>query len=115
MEIKVSARHGSLSQVTQDKVKAKVEKITRLFDRLTEIIVAINLENREQIMVDLRVSAEHKHDFVASQQGDELMGALDGAVHKVEQQIRKYKEKLQKHKGGEGISQEVLTEASELD
>ena len=45
----------------------------------------------------MRVSAEHKHDFVAAEQSTSLMAALDGVIHKLEQQLRKYKEKVQDH------------------
>jgi putative sigma-54 modulation protein len=50
--------------------------------------------------VDLRVSADHKHDFVAVCHSMELTGAVDDVVEKMEQQLRKYKNKLQdRHRG----------------
>jgi ribosome-associated translation inhibitor RaiA len=42
----------------------------------------------------LKVSAEHAEDFVAAEVASELFMALDGAMHKVEQQIKKHKEKM---------------------
>ena len=97
METKISARHGSLSEATQEKIAAKVEKLTRFFDRVTTIEVTVNLEHRDAPSVDLKVSATHKHEFVATAQSDELMAAMDAALHKVEHQIHKYKDKIQKH------------------
>jgi putative sigma-54 modulation protein len=97
VQIKISARHGHLSDQTQDKIRAKVERLLRLFERLTSIDVTVDLQDSASLAVDLRVSAEHKHDFVATATGDELMGVLDGVLHKVEQQIRKYKERVQEH------------------
>jgi putative sigma-54 modulation protein len=78
-------------------VAAKVEKLGHLFDRLVGIEVTVDLERRDEPIVDLRVSAEHKHDFAASQRSSDLMGAVDQVVHKVEQQLRKYKQKIQEH------------------
>ena len=95
MQIRISTRHGSLSDETQDKIRAKVEKLTRLFDRLTAIEVTIDLERRDEPNVDLRVSAEHRHDFVASIRSNDLLGSIDLVLHKLEQQLRKYKEKIQ--------------------
>ena len=95
MQIKISARHGHLSDQTQEKIRGKVERLLRLFERLTSIEVTVDLQDPAALGVDLRVSAEHKHDFVAAVTGEELMGALDGALHKIEQQIRKYKERVQ--------------------
>ncbi len=97
MQVSISARHGQLSESTREKVGAKFEKLTRIFERLTAITVTIDLQNREALVVEALVSAEHKHDFVAREQAEELMAAVDEAVHKLEQQLRKYKEKVQDH------------------
>jgi putative sigma-54 modulation protein len=72
-----------------------VEKLTRLFDRLTAIDVTVDLERRDEPNVDLRVSAEHRSDFVASIRSNDLLGSIDLVIHKLEQQLRKYKEKIQ--------------------
>ena len=100
MQIKISARHGSLSDETQSKILAKVDRLRRLFERLTEIEVTVDLERREEAVVDLRVSAEHKHDFVASYRSGDLLGSVDHVVHKLEQQLRKYKQRIQDHRRG---------------
>ena len=93
MLINISTRHGHLSDATRAKISAKVEKLARLFERLTAIDVTVDLEHADVPKVDLQVAAEHKHDFVAADQAESLMAALDGAIHKIEQQLRKYKEK----------------------
>ncbi len=97
MQVSISARHGQLSEATREKIAAKTEKLTRLFERVTAIEVEVDLENKDALTVEIHASAEHKHDFVAREQGEELMAVLDAAVHKIEQQIRKYKEKVQDH------------------
>jgi ribosome hibernation promoting factor len=99
VEIKISARHGHLSEATQEKISTKLNKMSRLFERLTAVEFTADLEDRENPTVDLRVSAEHKHDFVANDRAGDLMASLEGAVHKIEQQLRKYKEKVQEHRG----------------
>jgi len=95
--VSISARHGQLSDASREKISAKFDKLTRIFERLTAINVTIDLENKDALLVDALVSAEHKHDFVAQERSDELMAAVDAAVHKLEQQLRKYKEKVQDH------------------
>ena len=97
MQIKISARHGHLSDTTREKMSAKVERLARLFERLLAIEVTVDLEHEQNPSVDIRVSAEHKHDFVAAEQSTSLMAAVDGVIHKLEQQLRKYKEKVQDH------------------
>ena len=95
MQVSISARHGHLSDATREKITAKVEKLARLFERLQAIEVTVDLEHEQTPTVDVRISAEHKHDFVATEQSASLMAALDGVIHKLEQQLRKYKEKVQ--------------------
>lgn len=109
MVIKISARHGHLSEATQTKITAKLEKMSRLFERLTAIEATVNLEHKESPSIDLRVSAEHKHDFVATEEAGELMAAVDGVIHKIEQQLRRYKQKVQEHRGP-GLRQQVAAE-----
>lgn len=97
VQIDISARHGDLNPATQEKISEKVQKLSRFFDRLTAIHVTADLEHRESPDVELRVSAEHTDDFVATETG-ELMGALDSCLHKMETQLRKHKEKLTDHR-----------------
>ena len=95
MQIRISTRNGNLSEETQAKIRAKLERLTRIFDQLTAIEVTIDLERRDEPNVDLRVSAEHRHDFASSIRSNDLLGSIDLAIHKLEQQLRKYKEKIQ--------------------
>jgi putative sigma-54 modulation protein len=97
VQVNISTRHGHLSESTQEKITRKVQRLSRIFERLTAIVVTVDLQNRETPSVDINVSAEHKHDIVATQQASTLMAAVDGAIHKVEQQLRKYKERIQQH------------------
>jgi putative sigma-54 modulation protein len=95
--IKVTARHGSLSEETQERLKAKAEKLVRHFERLTSIEIVVDLQEPSKPKVDLLVSSEHKHDFVAHEQTENLLTSIESAVHKVEQQLRKYKERTIEH------------------
>ncbi len=108
MQISVSVRHGQISDATRSKIEAKLQKLTRYFERLTAIELAVDLEHRDVPRVDLRVSAEHKHDFVATERSGELMASVDSVVHKMEQQLRKYKEKVQDHHRFPGLREASL-------
>ena len=115
MQIKISARHGTISDETQAKITAKVDKLSRLFERLTSIEITVDLEHRDAPEVDLRVSAEHKHDFVATVQAGELLAAIDMAMHKLEQQLRKYKQRIQARHRGTGAREGEVPEDLELE
>lgn len=96
MQITISARHGHLSDQTQQKISEKAEKLRKFFDRITAIEVTVDLKHREDsVDVEVRASAEHTDGFVARDTASELFAALDGVIRKVEQQLRKHKERLQ--------------------
>ena len=108
MQIQVTTRHGHLSEASQEKISAKAEKLTRIFERLTAIEVIVDLTDEATPRVDLKVSAEHKHDFVAHDQSDNLMGSVDAVMHRLEQQLRKYKEKVQeRHRSNDSRRRET--------
>lgn len=97
MQIEITTRHGNISDATREKIVGKVERLNRYFERLTAIEVTVDLDHRLACLIDIRVSAEHKHDFRATAEDENLVAALDVAVEKMEQQLRKYKEKVQEH------------------
>ncbi|MBX9680659.1 MAG: ribosome-associated translation inhibitor RaiA [Gemmataceae bacterium] len=98
MQIKVSVRHGHLSEEHQQNIRTKAEKILHLFPRIMMIEVCVDLQDETQKVVEFLVSAEHKHDFVATEKDKELHAAVDLCLHKLEQQVRKYKDKIQDHR-----------------
>ena len=101
MQIKISTRHGNLSDESQEKIRGKVERLERYFERLTSIEVTVDLKSSESPAVQLHVSAEHKHDFVAHEEAGDLFTSVDSVVQKMEQQLRKYKERIQGHHRGD--------------
>jgi putative sigma-54 modulation protein len=81
----------------QDYINSKAEKLLTYFERVTQIDVTVDFE-RDDAKVEILVDTEHKHNFVASASGGTVTGTFDAALHKMEQQIRKYKEKLTDHR-----------------
>lgn len=99
MEIKLNAKNGELSDSVQETMKAKVAKLPRFFDRTTGIQVLADLKNSDCPKVEIIVSAEETNDFFASDTGSNVIAALDSTISKIEQQLRKHKEKLTGHRG----------------
>ncbi len=98
MHIEISTRHGGLGSEQQTYLHDKAEKLLKYFARLMAIEVAVD-HGKHGWDVEILVSAEHKHDFVAKETGISPEAAMDVCVHKIEQQLRRYKEKVQNHKG----------------
>jgi putative sigma-54 modulation protein len=101
VQIKISTRHGHLTDATQQFIREKANKLLHYFQRLTMIEVMVDLqavEDKDEKMVEFVVSAEHKHDFVARAQHKDILAAVEMVLDKLEQQVRKYKEKIQDHR-----------------
>lgn len=95
MQVNISARHGQISSATREKITEKVQRLRKYFDRVTRIEVTVDLEHREALEVEMRITAEHSPTFVASETAGELFMALDRVLPKLEQQLRKHKERIQ--------------------
>ncbi len=98
MQVSVSARHGNLQPGDQQFIVEKSEKLRRLYDRINAIEVTFNLEHLDKPSVEIRVSAEEAEDCVATAESTTVLAALDAAIPKVEQQLRRLKEKKTGHR-----------------
>jgi ribosome hibernation promoting factor len=94
----ISARHGHLSPGTQARITEKVEALGKFFDRLTAFSVTVDLEHEDRAILELRARAEHHDEFVAIAEADTVFAALDGAIEKMENQLRRFKERLKEHR-----------------
>jgi putative sigma-54 modulation protein len=97
VQVAITSRHGTLQPTTHDYVVQKAEKLLTYFDRVTAIQVTFDFANGKSA-VEILVDAEHKHNFVATDAADDAAVAFDAALHKMEHQIKKYKEKIQDHR-----------------
>ena len=111
MQVAITCRHGNLHAETREHVSQRAEKLLTFFDRITAIQVTFDFANN-QAQAEILVDAEHKHNFVATENAAEARVAFDGALSKMEQQLRKYKEKIQNHRGAPSASDVATGEAA---
>jgi putative sigma-54 modulation protein len=109
VQIKISVRHGQLNEEVQQIIRDKAAKLTHLFERLTMIGVTVDFQKPPAKLVEFVVQAEHKHDLVARESNADLLAAVDLALHKICEQIRRYKEKIQDHRRDPSAGQVAST------
>ena len=97
MQVAITCRHGNLRDEVQAQLKKKAEKLLTYFERVTHIQVTVDF-GKDDVGVEILVDAEHRHDFVGQDKKADVLTAFDAAYHKAEQQIKKYKEKVQDHR-----------------
>lgn len=98
MQVNVSARHGSLQPGDHELIEEKTIKLRRLYDRINAIGVTIDLKQLDKPSVEIQVSAEHADDMIARAEATTVIAALDIAIPKVEQQLRKLKARKTDHR-----------------
>ena len=98
MQISISTRHGQLSPSTQEKISEKILKLTRFHDRLSSAQATVELKGEERAALEIQITAEKAGRFVAASEADNVMAALDVVIHKLEQQLKKHKEKITDHR-----------------
>jgi putative sigma-54 modulation protein len=99
VQVKITTRHGHISEATQQYIRDKAEKLLNHFQRLMMIEVLVDMKEDEAV-VEFLVSAEHKHDFVGREKNKDVLAACDLVLAKLERQVSKYKEKIQNHHRG---------------
>jgi putative sigma-54 modulation protein len=97
VQVAIACRHGSIKPDLDEYIRTKSEKLLTYFERVTAIQVTLDFDH-DNVNVEILVDAEHKHNFVARAEGAEAGATFDQTLHKMEQQIRKYKEKVQDHR-----------------
>jgi putative sigma-54 modulation protein len=112
VQVNVSARHGTISAQDQQIIREKAERVRRLFDRVNAVLVTVDFQHPDNPNVEINVTAEHAPEFVASSNSTTVISALDATIAKIEQQLRKHKEKTTGHKVA-GIKHIPLADSEE--
>ena len=93
MEIRITGRKFAVGERLNERITDRVNKLTRFWERLTSIHVTLDRDGTAHA-VEILVSAEHKHDFVARAADENLLAAVDQAVEKLQRQLARYKNKI---------------------
>ena len=97
MEIKITVRHGSLSEAAKEKIIGKVERLAKFIQRVSKAEVVVDLEKADTPKIDLKVVTELKKEFNASYSSNDMFGAVDQVIDKLQQQMKKFNDKMTEH------------------
>ena len=114
MLVKITGKHVEITDAIRAHVEDKALKLPRYFSSISEIEVIV--EGNEGIMksVELVVSVEHSADLVAKEKGPDMYACIDLVMHKMEQQLRKIKEKQRDNKHVSPAERERLAERAAI-
>jgi putative sigma-54 modulation protein len=103
MQVSITCRHGSIQPELRDYISQKAEKLVRYLDTVSEIDVTLEFEG-PRVDVELVVEIEGYHTIVAHVEGDDSRATFDKALHKMEHQVHRYKEKNRDRRHATSVS-----------
>ena len=102
----ITGKHIIITDAIRAYAEEKTSKLPRYYDGVNQVEVIVDSSRgANKISVEIIARGEHGHVFVATETGEGACPCIDGAVHKLEQQLRKTKAKERDDKHmGEGSS-----------
>jgi len=107
MQVAITARHGNIKPEFREYITRKSEKLVRYLDQVSEIDVTLEFEG-ERVTVEMLVEIEGYHSIVSQVEGEDAGATFDRTLHKMEQQVHRYKEKLKDHRRDKPVSEIAL-------
>lgn len=96
MQTHITARHLKLTPAISDYVQKKVDKANRFLDRIISSSVILDVtKNRHTAEIVIHASGK---TFTAREEGTDLYAAIDLASDKIDEQLRRYKERRRGHR-----------------
>jgi putative sigma-54 modulation protein len=93
--ISVTGRNVLVTDAMKDYAIEKISKIERFSPRIIDVVVTMDVQKLEHRVDILIKVGQIKIKSQAS--SDNMYASLDKAVHKIESQLRRYKQKIQDH------------------
>lgn len=95
MQITISGQHMDVTPPLREYVTTKLERIERHFDSVSDSNVVLHVEkNRHHAEATINTKGATLH---ANAQADDMYAAIDAVSHKLDTQVRKWKEKTTDH------------------
>jgi putative sigma-54 modulation protein len=105
----ITGKHIEITEAIRAHAKEKADKLPRFFNQISHVDVVVDSSNSKLTEVEVIVRAEHFPDVVACESGSDAYTCLDEAMHKMERQLKKIKEKQRDNKHtSAGQEEEVL-------
>ena len=94
----ITGKHIEVTESIKKHAEEKTAKLPRFYNGINQVEVIIDGSEGGQIEVEIIAKGEHSNIFVVSETGDDAYACIDTAVHKMERQLRRKKEKERNNK-----------------
>lgn len=94
MDFTISGKHIAITDSIRAYAEEKTSKLPRYYDGINHVEVIVDTgHGSDKVSVEVIAKGQHGNLFVATESGADAYPCIDGAVHKLEQQLRKKKAK----------------------
>ncbi|MFC1591714.1 ribosome hibernation-promoting factor, HPF/YfiA family [Thermodesulfobacteriota bacterium] len=113
MDIRVTFRHLEQNDALRNYAQEKVLRIEKYVSNITEVHVILSLEKRSHIA---EVIVNVTRDQITAKQvnEDNMYTAIDLVMDKIDRQVKKYKDKITRHKDQHRKARHNVVEASSV-
>ena len=95
MQINLTGHHIDITDSLRSYVNEKFERLERHFDHINNVHVILSVEKLRQIAeANMHVNGG---EIFANAEHEDMYAALDALVDKLDRQVIKHKEKMQRH------------------
>jgi putative sigma-54 modulation protein len=95
MNIQITSRHFKVHDTIRNHAITEVENLERFFDGILAADVVLYFEKAQNSSKHCEITLKVQGSkLFAAEHSDDFLKSIDGAVAKMERQLKKYKEKL---------------------
>jgi len=110
MQIAVTFRHMESSEAVRSYVEEKLAKVKKYIDEPIDAQVVLSVQKKIHQRAEVTMVAKGL-TMKSAEEKDDMYAAIDLMVDKIERQLKRYKEKLKRHKGGTNAPQRQVEKA----
>ena len=104
MQIAVTFRHMESSDAVRSYVEEKLAKVKKYIEEPIDAQVVLSVQKKIHHRAEVTMVAKGL-TMKSTEEKDDMYAAIDLMVDKIERQLKRYKEKLKRHKSNSGSAQ----------
>lgn len=97
MNLNLTGRHLEITPAIRDHVETGLQKVKRHFDKVIDATVILTIEkHRHRQLAEINLHANGLR-INAKESSSDLYQSIDAALHKIERQVTRHKERIHRH------------------
>ena len=103
MQMSVTFRHMDATEALKDYAHEKLDRIRKYFPDPIKAHIVLSAERGYAHQADVVITLHNGIVIAGEETTEDMYSSIDLVMAKIERQVRRYKEKIRSHKGGDSI------------